>query len=163
MAAKEKEAPAPAAAEASEEKPPTKGKLKLVLIILLVVLPVGGAGTTYFVMAKKPEKVAHRKPATMGPVMPLEAFIVNLNEDGGNRYLKVTLEVELGEATEEEMKRVMPRLRDPLLTHLSVLKVGDALKPGTKDAIKKKVLDIAASVMGKGAIKAVYFKEFVMQ
>ncbi len=156
--------------EVSKEdvKVPTTKWKRIFFIIMCGLLTAGAGGAAYFVLGKKggggggEDPPAPQKPS-IGPTMSLDSFVVNLNEQGGNRYLKVALELEFGEALEEETKRLMPRLRDQILVYLSSLKADQALRLETKQEIKKKLLELAEEVFGSNMVKAVYFKEFVMQ
>ena len=155
------------APEAKEAEGPAKkkGGGKMILIVLLILLPAGAAGGTYFAMAgKKPHAKEEPEKPTIGPVLPLESFVVNLSEQGAIRYLKLTVDMELGpKVVEDEAKKLMPRFRDPILVFLSGLREADVQKPDTKTVIKKKMVDVAATVFGKGQVKAFYYKEFVTQ
>jgi len=151
-------------AENETEAPPKtrkKGKT-IILISLIVFLAAGGTGGTYFFFFKKPAK-AEKKPPKMGPVTSLESFVVNLNEPGGNRYLKITLDIETEKPLTDESKLFLPRLRDRIIIYLSELTIPKALNPQTKPEIKKRVQEIGNSIFGKGALVGVYFKEYVMQ
>lgn len=148
--------------EAAEETPPGKGKgKKIVLVLVLVGLAGGGSGGAY--LAFRGDSHAKKARPTIGPTLPIESFIVNLNEQGSLRYLKVTMELEMSHALEEESRQLVPRLRDQVLLYLSGLTMAQAMKPETKHEVKKTVLEIANRVFGHGAVRAVYFKEYVMQ
>lgn len=154
--------------EGQVEVAPKKSKKGLVLVLLLILLPAGSAGATYMMMAGKvkhaAEAVESPGPAAMGVVVPLESFIVNLNEPGKTRYLKLTIDLELGgKLTEEEGKKLLPRFRDPVLIYLTGLREGDVLGPNAKQTIKKKLHELGLKAFGKGGVKGVYYREFVMQ
>lgn len=147
--------------KAAEDKPASNKGKKIIVFVSLLLLPAGAASGTYFMLLKKsPPK--HVRP-TIGPTLALDSFIVNLADEAGNRYLKLTIDLELGNASEEEVKRLMPRFRDQVILHLSGLKMQHVLKNETKIEIKKKMMDIGKEAFGKGGIKSVYIKEFVMQ
>ena len=152
--------------ESKEEvKIPTTKWKRIFFIIICALLTAGAGGGAYVVWGKKGGEEAPPPPKkpSIGPTVSLDNFVVNLNEQGGNRYLKVGLELEFDEALDEETKRIMPRLRDQILVYLSSLKVNQALRVESKQEIKKKMLELAESVYGANTVKAVYFKEFVMQ
>ena len=90
-------------------------------------------------------------------------MIVNLDEPGGNRYLKVTFDLELTTSMDDECTKLLPRLRDRMLVYLSSLTVDQVQKSETKLAIKKKLKEMGNEVFGKEIIKQVYFKSLVMQ
>ncbi len=46
----------------------------------------------------------------LGPIFSLETFIVNLADKGGNRYLRVTMDLELGDSElEKELNKKLPQ------------------------------------------------------
>ncbi|MBI3600836.1 MAG: flagellar basal body-associated FliL family protein, partial [Nitrospinae bacterium] len=103
----------------------------LVMLILLLALAVGGfiAWTKYIAPAigmapHGAAPTAKEKGAvtetTLGPMLPLEPFIVNLAEAGGKRFIKVTMEIELSsKELEIEVKGRLPQFKDHIITVLS--------------------------------------------
>jgi len=59
--------------------------------------------------------------------------------------------------------KLMPRIRDKVLVYLGSMTVGQVQKKEGKLAIKKTIKDEAEAVYGKGSVRAVYFKEIVVQ
>jgi flagellar FliL protein len=155
------------AEESKEEQAPAK-KSKLPLMMAVVVV-LGGAGAGgYFFLGKSGD--AKERPAapaasssSMGPIHTMNTMIVNLDEPGGNRYLKVTFDLELTASMDNSSTQLIPRLRDRMLVYLSSLTVDQVQKRETKLAIKKKLKDLGNEVFGKEIIKQVYFKSLVMQ
>jgi flagellar FliL protein len=87
--------------EASEKK---GSSLKWIIIGVVVLLVLGGGGffswKTFFNPAEK--ETGEEGAATLvplGPTYPLETFIVNLAGTGGERYLKVSMELELKDSS----------------------------------------------------------------
>jgi flagellar FliL protein len=152
---------------AEEEAPPKKSKKGLVVVLLMVLLPAGTAGATYVMMAGKIKHAAEAAVSpspSIGTVVPLESFVVNLNEPGKTRYLKLTIDVELGaKLTEEEGKKLLPRFRDQVLIYLTGLREADVFGPIAKQTIKKRLLEEANKAFGKGGVKSVFYRELVMQ
>src|SRR5262245_59289513 len=57
-----------------------------------------------------------------GPIVALDPFVVNLDEPGTSRYLKLTLQVELAKKSEEEvLAKSKEVVRDAILSYLSGL------------------------------------------
>ena len=109
-------------------------------------------------------KAGPASPATqMGPLLPVDSMIVNLDEPGGNRYLKISFSLELEHDLDDARRQLMPRLRDEVLVYLSSFTVEQIQKPQTKLEIKRKLKDLANKVFGQPVAKQVYFKELVMQ
>src|SRR5580692_8477926 len=88
-------------AAAAEPKPaaPSGGKTSKPILALLV-LNLGVSGFATFKLATAAEE-APARPAEpppheiSGPVVPLDPFVVNLDEPGTSRYLKVTIQLEV--------------------------------------------------------------------
>lgn len=151
-----------AEAKETEQQQETRPS-RLPWILLVVVVLAGGAGAAYFVMSGGKTEAEAASTPRMGPLLSLETMIVNLDAPGGNRYLKVGMELELTRELDEATKTLLPRLRDRIIVHLSALSVAQVQKPETKLAIKKKIAAMANEVFGRKLVKAVYFKELVMQ
>ena len=155
------------AEETKEEKVAKKSKLPLMLAVVVVL---GGAGAGgYFFLGKsgdakeRPARAASGSSSSIGPLHTMDTMIVNLDEPGGNRYLKVTFDLELTTSMDDECTKLLPRLRDRMLVYLSSLTVDQVQKSETKLAIKKKLKEMGNEVFGKEIIKQVYFKSLVMQ
>lgn len=101
---------------------------------------------------------------TLGTLMPLDTFIVNLKEESGKRYLKVTLELELSDKkVEEETRKRMPLIRDNILVLLSSKSFEDVNTVKGKYRLKDEIVARLGSLLGNGKIKQAYFTEFVVQ
>lgn len=100
-----------------------------------------------------------------GPVVPLEAFLVNLNEPGSARYLKASIEVEVKNTqVAEELKKETRSVRDGLLRYLSSLAVADTLGEVAKQKIETEMIKrMSDELGGTQPIKRLYFTEFMVQ
>src|SRR5262245_33227503 len=109
------------------EPPPAAGKTSK-LVVALLVLNLGASGFGVFrLLTAEPAAAApvpHAPPPMMtsevtGPVFGIEPFVVNLDEPGQSRYLKVTLQLELATAeAEAALTRSKQLVRDAILSHL---------------------------------------------
>lgn len=160
--------------EGQEQAPKKKSKLMLIIIIV-VVLALAGGGAAFFFLGKKgggeggegAGKAEAKKEPKKGeePVtFPLDPFIVNLGDQTGNKYLKVTLHLELANALfVERAKNRVPQLRDAVISILTS-KTSDALISAEGKIMLKDEVNIRANqIMGEGSVKNVYLTEFVMQ
>lgn len=161
-------APAVAAPAASE---PSK-----IHIFIIAVLLLGNLAGTGFIIAKmlhpppppeskeEIEKKAEAARKAPGPIVPMEVFVVNLNEPNSARYLKTAFELELSRPTApkeiEEQKR---GIRDDILSYLSSLSVADTLGDVGKQKIKGEVIKRVDKNLGAGTVKRLFFTEFVVQ
>jgi len=159
------ETPAPA-----PPKPPKSSKL----LPILMALNLGGTGAAVFLQlkprpalavaaahAEKEQKPEEKKP---GPVVALDPFIVNLNEEGSSRYLKATFEVEvLDEAAKKALEMNKRVVRDDVLRYLSGLGVVDTQGEAGKSKIQAEVQARVDEALGGDKVVHVFFTDFVVQ
>jgi flagellar FliL protein len=100
-----------------------------------------------------------------GPVVPLDPFLVNLNEPGSARYLKASIEVQVKDnMVAEELKKETRGVRDALLRYLSSLAVADTLGEAAKQKIEAEMIKrMADELGGKQPVKRLFFTEFMVQ
>lgn len=102
--------------------------------------------------------------STIGSIYALETFIVNLADEGGNRYLRVTLDLELENPDlESELKKRLPQVRDSILMILPSKRFEDISPVEGKIALRDEILAKLNGFINKGKITNIYFKEFVIQ
>jgi flagellar FliL protein len=150
---------------------PSKG------VLGLLVLNLGGTGFVAFkLLTAQPAEAAAPHPAptetgseVTGPVVALDPFVVNLDEPGTPRYLKVTLELELvgghdgAAAGEQALVKSKQLIRDAILSHLSGLHVKDTLGAEAKDKIRTDLLAKLTKLLGPGKVRRMFFQDFVVQ
>ena len=100
----------------------------------------------------------------LGPIFALETFIVNLADKGGNRYLRITMDLELGNPElESEIKKRLPQVRDSILMILPSKRFADISPVAGKIALRDEILATLNGFLTQGEISNIYFKEFVVQ
>jgi flagellar FliL protein len=106
----------------------------------------------------------------MGPVYRLDTLIVNLADQGGKRYLRVTMELELKANEEidnseviEEIEQRLPQLRDTILMVLPTKQYADISTTPGKIALRDEIIAKLNPFLKKGQIDKLYFTEFVVQ
>ena len=100
----------------------------------------------------------------LGPIFPLDTFIVNLADKGGKRYLRITLDLELdSEELESEVAKRLPQVRDSILTILPTKRFEDISSAKGKIALRDQMLERINGLLARGQITNIYFKEFVVQ
>jgi flagellar basal body-associated protein FliL len=142
------------------------------LVIGLLVLNLGGTG---FVAYKTLEpQVAHAAGAEKdaapakpkpGPVVSLDPFVVNLNEEGSSRFLKASFELEVADgAAAKTMEQQKRAIRDEVLRYLSGLTVAETLGESNKAKIQEGLIArIDKQLGGGGRVRHMYFSEFMVQ
>jgi flagellar FliL protein len=144
-----------------------KSKLKLIIIATIVVF-IGAGGFFGYSKFKKTTvaKAETKKTGRVSIICPLKSFVVNLLDKSGvgKRYLKVTLEVEVGK---EEDKQLIdthnPQLRDSILLLLSSQTLDEINTMEGKLALKQELLSRMKQILGEGVVSRIYFTEFVVQ
>lgn len=174
-------------AKAEEGGGKKKSPLKLIIILVVVlVLLVGGGLAAYLFLFKskggqeagahteekapaKEEKKAGDKEKKKGEktktvVYSMGAIIVNLADQGVQRYLKVQIAVELDNPKlEEEVKKREPQIKDIIISVLSSKTVSDVNNPQGKIALKQEIIKRANMVLTEGEITDLFFSEFIVQ
>src|SRR5574340_554089 len=120
--------------EISEDAAPApakKGKKLVLLLVVLVLLGAAGGGATWFFAFRgktgsAPQEQAKPHPQKPPVFVPLDAFTVNLQPEGGDQYLQVmaTLKV-LDAPTGDSVKAYMPEIRHRILLLLSSKKASE--------------------------------------
>ncbi|HXI10125.1 MAG TPA: flagellar basal body-associated FliL family protein [Thermodesulfobacteriota bacterium] len=168
---KDKHEDAPAA-------PVKKGKGMLIGIIAAVIIAVGAGG--FFFMKGKPgakaegghsnEEVASSQGGgegqekKSGSIFNLEPFIVNLQDNSGTRYLKLTINLELAPNTSsEELSAQTPQIRDSLIILLSSKGYSDIGTVEGKYQMRDEIVARVNQFLHRGKVKTAYFTEFVIQ
>ena len=152
---------------------------KLVFILIgVVVLVMVGLGGGFFMMWTKmatlnaqgpavPNAAAATDPAEqamLGPIFSLETFIVNLADKGGNRYLRVTMDLEMTNAAlDDELTERLPQVRDAVLTILPNKRFENISTAEGKTSLRSELIEELNSFLSQGKITKIYFKEFVVQ
>jgi flagellar FliL protein len=110
------------------------------------------------------EVVQEEVPEEIGPLYSLGTLIVNLADEGGKRYLRVSIELEL-ESPEmtEEVERRMPQVRDSVLMILPTKTFADINTTPGKIALRDELIKAINGIVTTGEVKNLYFTEFVVQ
>ena len=109
------------------------------------------------------EKPVEEDPG-IGPIYKLETMIVNLADQGGKRYLRVTMELELSKPEMvEEIDKRLPQLRDAVLMILPTKTYADIGTTQGKINLRDEIIAKLNSFLKTGTINTIYFSEFVVQ
>ena len=150
-------------------------KTVLIIIISVAVLFMGMVGAGFFILWNKisqvpvdPSTVAEmaveEEENVIGPLYPLDTMIVNLSDDGGKRYLRVTMALELSDPESvDTIESRLPQIRDAVLMILPTKTYDDVSTTDGKIALRNQVMEKINTLMTKGRINNIYFTEFVVQ
>lgn len=159
--------------------PHKKGKGLLIAIIAVAVIGIG-AGAYFMLGGKKaPAGDGHGAEAEASAseggqasapaakssgIFNLEPFIVNLQDNSGTRYLKLTVNLELTDgANPAELTAQTTQVRDSLIILLSSKSYADIGTVEGKYLMRDEIVARVNQFLSKGKVKTAYFTEFVIQ
>ena len=150
-------------------------KLIFLLVTVLLVLTIGLAAG-FFMMWNKLSALTTQgslaatteaeqgQTATLGPLFPLDTFIVNLADAGRNRYLRVTMDLELVESTDAaKLNERLPQVRDSILMILPSRQFDDIASMEGKIALRDEMIAKLNSLFTTNVVSNIFFTEFVVQ
>jgi flagellar FliL protein len=153
----------------------------LVVVVLIVVLAVAGILAYTLLFAGKsapaqeqtimeptggqPSQATRPASAEPGPIIAYPPFLVNLADPGGQRYLRITLSLELSKEKkfQAEVEAKDPRIKDIIISILSSKTFDEIATTQGKIAMKQEILRRLNTIMSGGRIVDVYITEFVVQ
>ncbi len=129
---------------------PAKSKKLIVIGAIVALLMVAGAAAVLFMTSKSNAdpyaEEAPAKPAALVPTfLPLENMVVNLADQGGDRFAQIGITLELqDEATATLVKQYMPSIRNGILMLVSQRTTEELLQ---REGKEKLAADILMEVM----------------
>ena len=161
------------------------GVAKVLLVVFVVAASAGGAVVGQVAMARmnppaKKEK-AHKADKKDAPyeeeygdpkeeppsaeTSVLEPMVVDIrSKDGELHHIKIGVAIEFRKPIhEEELKKILPRARDAVISYIRALSYDDATNHQQFDAIRKELGERIARALGKKNVSKVLFTEFVVQ
>ena len=153
------------------------GNLFLVLAVVNMLIVVG-VGVVFYLNNKKNEKnngiedvleaeklkleEERKSKDYIGPLIPLETFLVNLSGSRGRKLAKVNIELEVNNgAVQEEIDQLKPKIRDMIIIILSSKTYAQVSEKEGKDTLRDEIKDQVNLFLTKGQILSVYFTEFI--
>jgi len=157
-----------------ESKGGGKKKLLLLLIFLVVAVAGGGAAYKFLVLDKKKaetkekqaEKIIEEIKATenVGVMFDLGTFVVNLADPDIERYLKVSIVLELkDQKVQAEAQKRLPEIKDAITTLLLTKRSSEIRTPEGIEFLKEEIAKRVNAILPLGGVKNVYFTEFIIQ
>lgn len=156
--------------ETKQQEEPKKKKPRLKLLIIasvaVAVIASGAAGGYYFFFSKKVS--ASPQAQTQQPVAlsiwSMDAFVVNIADVNGERYLKLVIQLEVSDpAAVPELEQLKPRLRDSILDLLTPKSYKDLMDLAGKQRLREDIAGRINNILSKGKVTRVYFTDFVVQ
>ncbi len=112
-----------------------------------------------------PEDELHEDAdAALGTIYGLQSFIVNINDNGRDRYLKIKAELELRTPeVAKELDSRLPQVRDLVIGLLGSKSFEEVRSMEGKNFLRQEMLHRINSLLVKGKARRVFFTEFVVQ
>lgn len=131
-------------------------------LVVLVVLGAAGAGVLVYLDNREARRPALRP--VIGTLWAMEPFIVNLTDNGGERYLKAVIQLEVSQpATVTELEQLRPKLRDSVLDLLSAKSYQDLMDTAGKQRLREEIITRLNSFLTSGRVDRIYFTDLVVQ
>lgn len=165
---------------AEKEKAPKEGeevksKKKLFIIIgaVVAVLIIGGV-IAFFLLSssKKSEEpapgdnvpVPQIASPTVGPMVDVNDFVVNIVSEDATHYVKASMTLELSAPpVSEEVTMRMPQMRDTILLIIGSKEFRELQDIQGKKQLKAEIMSRINSILQTGKVTSIYFTEFVVQ
>jgi len=97
-------------------------------------------------------------------MVPLNSFVVTLNEPGEPRYLKISLSAEVSSLEiQAELQRRSAEIRDSLISYFSSLSLKMTQGVRGKQKIRKQAAEHINTVLMSGSVNRVFISEFITQ
>ena len=150
-------------------------KLMFIVIAVMLVITIGLAGGFIMMWSKlsslsvPANGVANAatepaQTAQLGPLFSLETFIVNLADSERNRYLRITMDLELLADTDtEKLNERLPQVRDRILMILPSKRFEDIASVEGKTTLRDEIIEKLNNLFPKAVVSNIYFTEFVVQ
>jgi flagellar FliL protein len=147
----------------------------LLIIAVMLVITIGLAAGFFMMWNKLSEINVSANAAThtesdpgqsaqLGPLYSLDTFIVNLADTERNRYLRITMDLELTSPTgADKLKERLPQIKDRILTILPAKRFEDIASVEGKTALRDEIIEKLNSLFPRAVISNIFFTEFVVQ
>ncbi len=151
-----------------EQQPEPKKKSRMKWIIIgaaaLIIIGSGAGAGYYFFFSKKDVKATSAQQPVVVTIWPMEAFIINIADTNGERYLKVVIQLEVSDPTVvPELEQLKPRLRDSILDLLTPKTYKELMDLAGKQRLREDIAGRVNNILTKGKVTKVYITDFVVQ
>lgn len=139
--------------------------------IVLLAAAIGSGLAWYIFNRERLAEPVHAGSQTAAPkyIVHLEGFTVNLADPEETHFLRLTMDLGIDHLPDgvekEKAAAAMPvaRIRDSILSVLTVCKADALLSPDGKAQLKKNLLEALNHSVPELGVRDVYFTEFLVQ
>ncbi len=170
---------------ADEQQPASgggKGKIIAIIIVVFVLL-IAGLVVAFMLLTQTPEESTQAAAGNsnapqqtnvmgetnarylrIGPIFQLDTFIVNLLSQGGRRYLKINIGLEMTTANlENELNAKRALVRDIIIGILTSKSPEDISTTRGKDKMKEEIVQRLNENLVDGKIRNVFISDMAIQ
>ena len=100
----------------------------------------------------------------IGPIFPLDTFVINLADPSGDKYARIRMDLELkNEELLEEFEKRSPKIYDAILMILSS-KLSEQIRTTKgKNDLREEIILRLNEILNNDGVTNLYFREFVIQ
>ena len=148
-------------------------RIQAIAIVVALLLAAGASiGGWYYYnnLRNDPAGPSESPPPTvdpevsLGPMVDVREFIVNIISDDNSHYLRTSMTIELSnQAAYDEIIKRMPQIRDAILMLASSKTFEELYDVHGKKQLKAELLIELNETLTKGEAVAIYFTDFVVQ
>ena len=150
---------------------PRKSSVPLLIVIALLATIASGGAVWFSTERDRTADAVHPVVTSSAPkyLVHLEGFTVNLADPEETHFLRLTLDLGIdrlpGGVDKEKAASVLPvpRIRDSVLSVLTVCKADVLLTSEGKAQLKKNLLEALNRNVPELGVREVYFTEFLVQ
>jgi flagellar FliL protein len=149
--------------------PAKKGGAKKWLVLVALVVMAGGGAAWWFMGGSSTAAAAEAAEPEISArgVFAFEPFLVNLADEGGQRFLKATVQIVLVSPEEAahlaETPAVVMHLRSAILEVLTQQQAPVLVTAEGKASLKQAIKERTSTLMPQRKVLDVLFSEFVVQ
>jgi flagellar FliL protein len=144
---------------------------RIAISAVLFLLVVGGGSVWLLRQHDSPAEAAQAEDSSSAPkyIAHLDGFTVNLADPEDSHFLRVTIDLGIDHlppgADKEKASSAIPvaRIRDSILSVLTVCKADVLLTPEGKAQLKKNLLEALNRSVPELGVREIYFTEFLVQ
>jgi flagellar protein FliL len=142
------------------------------LLVAMVVFGIAAGGAWAWVAQQRDrsaDAAAAATSATPKYIAHLDGFTVNLADPEETHFLRVTIDLgidhlpEGADKTKPAQSLPTPRIRDAILSVLTVCKADELLTPEGKAQLKKNLFETLNKSVPEIGLREIYFTEFLVQ
>ncbi len=156
---------------AASARTPKKSSKSMVIGMVLFAAVVGGGSAWYLQRRNHTAEGARAAETSTSPkyIVHLEGFTVNLADPEATHFLRATIDLGIdrlpeGADNEKPAQAIpVPRVRDAILSVLTVCKADELLTPEGKAQLKKNLLETLNKNVPELGVRDIYFTEFLVQ